>query len=123
MTQAKVRRIRTPRFSDPEIPPLPPRIRLSATCWERSWWLTLAEPIANIEPVREIIKDFAADNIVLRAQMRTYRRICVAINTRDIDEQGEFELSMEVLARIHREVATIERVEDRLASYWPITLF
>lgn len=73
--------------------------------------------------MRDAIKDFADESVVLRAQMRTYRRICVAINTQNYDEQSEFELSMEVLARIHREVASIERVEDRFASYWPITLF
>jgi hypothetical protein len=123
MTQAKVHPIRTPKFSDPEFPPMPPRIRLAINNWERIWWLTLAEPVASKDPVDAILKDFLSERVVLRSHMRTYQRICIWINTRDYDEQEEFELSMALLARIHREVANIERVEDRRASCWPITLF
>lgn len=123
MTEAKVHRIHAPQFSDPEFPPMPPRIRLAISCWERVWWLTLSEPIESLEPVHSILKDFSSDTVILRAQMRTYRKICIAINSRDLDEQAEFELTMSLMARINREVSTIDRVQDRLASRWPITQF
>lgn len=123
MTEATVHRIHAPSYTTSEYPPMPPRIRLARNCWERVWWLTLAEPLYDRSILDKLVKYYTDGKVVMRAQMRTHRRICFAITATDLDEQGEFELSMMIMSRIQRDIAQIERVEDRLASCWPIDEF
>lgn len=123
MTEASVRRIHNPLYSDEKYPPLPPRIRLAANCWERVWWLTLTDPVSKPELLNELVKRFGNEQVNIRAQMRTQRRICFAITAQGLDEQSEFEIAMMIMAYINREVGAVERVEDRAAKMWPINEF
>ena len=110
-------------YSSAEFPPLPPRRRISATCWERVWWLTLAEPLLNQQGLNSVLQDLSNEKVEFRAQLRTHQRISITIKVSGIDDQTEFQLSMAAIARIHTDVCHIERVEDRLASVWPIDKF
>ena len=123
MTEANVRRMHAPRYSDKEFPPMPPRIRLAAQCWERVWWLTLVDPMTTPDRLAPLVSRFETETINIRAQMRTQRRICFAVTTRGVDEQSEFELAMMIMSLINREIGEIERVEDRPVSMWPIDDF
>ena len=123
MTEASVQRLRSPLYSESKYPPLPPRIRLAAQRWERVWWLTLSEPVTEPELVEPIISRFATDNVSIRAQMRTQRRLCFAVTTSGFDDQSEFELAMMIMAKLQETFGVIERVEDRSASAWPIDEF
>lgn len=123
MTEASVRRIHNPVYDEANYPPLPPRIRLAANCWERVWWLTLTDPLENPNLLAPLVRRFASDQVTIRAQMRTQRRICFAITAQNLDEQSEFEVAMMIMAQIHRELGAIERVEDRAANMWPVHEF
>lgn len=130
MTEAKSRldanvsRLHAPRYSSSELPPLPPRIRLSARCWERVWNLTLNQaPDAQCEPIKSFIQRFNTEAITTRGFMRSNRKLCFAITGEDIGEQAEFELAMTIMARLETEYGLIERVEDRPAQVWPYQAF
>jgi hypothetical protein len=123
MTEANVRRMHTPVYSEAKYPPLPPRIRLAANCWERVWWLTLVNPIQEPSLLKPLANRFGSDYVTIRAQMRTQRRVCFAITTQGLDEQSEFEVAMMIMAHIDRELGPIERVEDRAVDMWPIDDF
>ena len=123
MTEASVQRLHSPLYSKSKYPPLPPRIRLAADCWERVWWLTLSSPVTEPERIQSIIKRFMSDAVTIRAQMRTQRRICFAVTTQRLDEQSEFEIAMMIMAKLRDELGLIERVEDRPATAWPIDEF
>jgi hypothetical protein len=130
MTEAKSRldanvsRLHAPRYDNSELPPLPPRIRLSARCWERVWNLTLNQaPGAQSEPVKSFVQRFNSDTITVRGFMRSNRKLCFAITGEDIGEQAEFELAMTIMARIEQEFGAVDRVEDRPAQVWPYQLF
>ncbi|MDX1341691.1 hypothetical protein [Reinekea sp. G2M2-21] len=123
MTEANVRRMHTPVYKSSEYPPMPPRIRLAANCWERVWWLTLVAPLATPDRLAPLVNRFATETVSIRAQLRTCRRICFAITTQGLDDQSEFEIAMLIMAQINRELGEIERVEDRPANMWPIDLF
>lgn len=123
MIKANVRRMHTPYYDSDQFPPLPPRIRLATETWERVWWLTLSEPLDSNDKLQQLVQRFATDRVILKAQMRTQRRVCFAVTTQGLDEQSEFELAMMIMAKIHTELARIERVEDRPASVWPIDNF
>lgn len=120
MTQAKVRRLHTALYSTEKYPPMPPRIRLAATCWERVWTVTVADPIAHPEKLPMIIQRLTTDTITIRAHLKTSRRICFAITTMNLDDQSEFELAMIMMSRISSEMGEVVRVEDRPAHMWPI---
>ena len=98
---------------------MPPRIRLAVKSWERVWWLTLANDVQRPERLKSLVDQFVSENVSIRAQMRTRRRLCVAINTKDLDESSEFELTMMLMAYLERELGAIERVEDRPSTIWP----
>jgi hypothetical protein len=123
MTEANVRRMHTPVYCDSKFPPLPPRIRLAANCWERVWWLTLVNPVTEPNRLEPLASRYANEFVNIRAQMRTQRRVCFAITTQGLDEQNEFEVAMMIMAQIDRELGPIERVEDRSANMWPIDDF
>lgn len=125
MTTAKVQRMRseTPLYTDDSYPPLPPRIRLAADCWERVWWLTLVDPMSQPERLAPLVDRLTSEYVSLRAQMRTRRRICFAVTSNGLEEQNEFEVAMRIMALINREIGEIERVEDRPVSMWPIDQF
>lgn len=123
MTAAKVTRIRTPSYSANEFPPMPPRIRLAANCWERVWWLTLSSDVTDPDKLKGFLDQFITDNVKIRAQMRTRRRLCFAVNTTDLDENSEFEIAMTIMAYLERNLGAIERVEDRPAAMWPYLEF
>ena len=130
MTEAKPRldanvsRLHAPRYSSSELPPLPPRIRLAARCWERVWNLTLSQaPDAQCEPIKQFIQRFNTEAITTRGFMRSNRKLCFAITGEDIGEQAEFELAMTIMARLEAEYGLIERVEDRPAQIWPYQAF
>lgn len=130
MTEAKSRldanvsRLHAPRYSSSELPPLPPRIRLSARCWERVWNLTLNQaPGAECEPIKSFIQRFNTEAVTTRGFMRSNRKLCFAITGEDIGEQAEFELAMTIMARLEAEYGLIERVEDRPAQVWPYQAF
>lgn len=112
-----------PLYSKKNFPPMPPRIRLAAHCWERVWWLTLSESTAQPERLRDLLTQFETDTIKIRIQMRTQRRICFAVQTEELEEQSEFELAMTIMALINQEMGEIERVEDRPANMWPMDDF
>jgi len=119
MTEANIRRIHAPVYSDAKYPPLPTRIRLAAKCWERVWWLTLIDPMVQPERLIPLVSRYSTETVTVRAQMRTCRRLCFAVTTQDLDEQSEFEVAMVIMAHINREMGAIERVEDRPSSMWP----
>jgi hypothetical protein len=123
MTEAKVRRMHNPVYNSEEFPPLPPRIRLAANCWERVWWVSFVDPMTQVERLAPIASRFSSETVTIRAQMRTQRRVCFAITTNGLDEQSEFEVAMMVIAKVHQEIGHIERVEDRPSSMWPIEEF
>jgi hypothetical protein len=130
MTEAKSRfdanvsRLHAPNCSSSELPPLPPRIRLSARCWERVWNLTLSEaPGAQSETIKSFMQRFNSEFITHRAFMRSNRKLCFAITGEDLGEQAEFELAMTIMAQIEQEYGPIERVEDRPAQVWPYREF
>ncbi len=119
MNKASVHRMHKAIYNESKYPPLPARIRLSACNWERVWWLTLTQPLAQPDQLDTFVKRFSSDNVSVRAQMRTHRRMCFAVVTEDIDEQSEFEIAMNIMSHIERELSQIERVEDRTADAWP----
>lgn len=123
MTEAKVTRMRIPQYAQTIYPPLPPRVRLAANCWERVWWLSLSSDVAGPQLLEPIAKRFSGDQVLVRAQMRTRRRLCFAVTGTGLNEQDEFEVAMSVMAYIEREIATIERVHDRAAEAWPYDHF
>lgn len=123
MTEANVRRMHTPMYSEKQYPPMPPRIRLAANCWERVWWLTLVDSMQDPDRLVPLVSRFNSDTVTVRAQMRTGRRICFAVTTEGLEEQSEFEIAMMIMALIDREVGEIERVEDRPISMWPVDEF
>lgn len=123
MTEATVRRLRKPLYQESLYPPLPPRIRLAANCWERVWWLTLKDPMTQPDRLAPLVKRFESETITLRSQLRTCQRICFAVTSEGLDDQSEFEVAMMVMAAIHRELGVIDRVEDRPATTWPIDDF
>lgn len=119
MTEAKVTRIRTASFTPVDYPPMPPRIRLAADCWERVWWLTLSADVQHPENLKGFIDQFVTENVKVRAQMRTRRRLCFALNTKGLNEASEFEIAMTIMAYLEQNLGAIERVEDRPANMWP----
>lgn len=123
MTEANVRRMHAPRYSDKQYPPMPPRIRLAAQCWERVWWLTLVDPMTAPDRLAPLVSRFETETVNIRAQMRTQRRVCFAVTTQGLDEQSEFEIAMMIMSLINREIGEIERVEDRPVTMWPIDDF
>ena len=123
MTEARVQRLHTPVYSEDVYPPLPPRIRLAANCWERVWWLTLHNPVAQPLHLNSIAERFCSDKVTVRAQMRTCRRLCFAVTSVELDEQSEFEVAMTLMNEVMKEVGEIERVEDRPVAMWPIDQF
>ncbi|MEJ2063337.1 MAG: hypothetical protein P8X74_08700 [Reinekea sp.] len=123
MTEASVRRLHSPVYSASKYPPLPPRIRLAAQCWERVWWFTLSDPVNEPDLLHPIVERFMTDSVNIRAYLRTRRRICFAITTRGLDEQSDFEIAMMIMAKFQQELGMIERVEDRPATAWPINEF
>ncbi|MEX0623382.1 hypothetical protein [Saccharospirillum sp.] len=130
MTEAKSRldanvsRLHAPRYSSTELPPLPPRIRLAARCWERVWNLTLSQaPSAQCEPIKSFAQRFNTEVVTTRGFMRSNRKLCFAITGEDIGVQAEFELAMTIMARLESEYGPIERVEDRPAQIWPYQAF
>lgn len=123
MTEAKVTRMRIPQYAKSIYPPLPPRVRLAANCWERVWWLSLSSDVSGPQLLEPIGKRFSDEHVQVRAQMRTLRRLCFAITGTGLTEQDEFELAMTVMAFIDREIAPIERVHDRAAEAWPYDHF
>ncbi|MFQ3229911.1 hypothetical protein [Reinekea sp.] len=123
MTEAKVSRIRTPSYSPKAYPPMPPRIRLAANCWERVWWLTLSKDVQHPEKLKGYVDQFASENVSIRAQMRTRRRLCFAINTKGLNETSEFEIAMTIMAYLEQNLGEIERVEDRPSTMWPYLEF
>ncbi len=123
MTEANVRRLHNPLYNETKYPPMPPRIRLAAECWERVWWLTFVSPVTDVSGIDSIVERFETDTVKLRAQMRTQRRLCITVKSTGLDEQSEFEIAMMVMSMLQREFGSIERVEDRLASVWPIDDF
>ncbi|EAR10472.1 hypothetical protein [Reinekea blandensis] len=125
MTKANVQRMHseTPLYSEGQFPPMPPRIRLAAHCYERVWWLTLVDPMEQPERLSPLVNRLASDVVTVRAQMRTRRRICFAVTTNGLEEQNEFEIAMRIMAMINREIGEIERVEDRPVTMWPISDF
>ena len=50
-------------YSSAEFPPLPPRRRISATCWERVWWLTLTEPLVNQQGLNSMLQSISTKNL------------------------------------------------------------
>ncbi len=123
MTQAKIHRMHTPVYCETKYPPLPPRIRLAANCWERVWWLTLQQPIESPQDLDSLSKRFSNDSVTVRAQMRTQRRICFAITSQELTDQTDFEVAMTIMASINQEMVPIDRVEDRPVDMWPISDF
>lgn len=122
-SEAKVSRLHVPEYSSRDYPPLPPRIRLAAHCWERVWWLTLTEALNQPERLKSFIQRFCTESVSVRASLRTRRRICFAVTANELDEQSEFEMAMLIMAHIERDFGLIERVEDRPATVWPYREF
>jgi len=118
-TDANVSRLHVPEYNEHDYPPLPPRIRLAANCWERVWALTLTEPLNQPERLKDFVKRFCTDTVTVRATLRTRRRLCFAVTAADLDQQSEFELAMLIMAHIERDFGLVERVEDRAATVWP----
>ncbi|MDN3649927.1 hypothetical protein QWZ13_13485 [Reinekea marina] len=123
MTAAKVSRIHSPSYSPKDFPPMPPRIRLAANCWERVWWLTLHQDLKEPQELTGFLDQFVTDSVKIRAQMRTRRRLCFAVTTTGLDENSEFEIAMTIMAYLERNLGAIERVEDRPATMWPYEEF
>ena len=123
MAEATIRRLHAPICISADYPPMPSRIRLAAHCWERVWWMSLVDSISHPDRLTPLVSRFSNDKVSIRAQMRTRRRICIAITTEGLDEQSEFELAMLIMAHISRELGEIERIEDRPLNMWPIQQF
>jgi len=85
--------------------------------------MSLVDPIDSPVQLMPLVNRFSTDKVSIRAQMRTRRRICIAITTEGLDEQSEFELAMLIIAHVNRELGDIERVEDRPLNLWPIEYF
>lgn len=122
-TDASISRLHVPEYNSRDYPPLPPRIRLASNCWERTWWLTLIQPVTQPERLKSFVKRFCTDTVDIRATLRTSRRLCFAVTGAELDQQSEFEIAMLVMAHIERDFGHIERVEDRPASVWPYREF
>ncbi|MHA7879350.1 MAG: hypothetical protein ACX931_06155 [Saccharospirillum sp.] len=120
---ANISRLHVPEYSLDAYPPLPPRIRLAARCWERTWCITLSQAPQHPQHVPTFIKRFCSDTVTVRAGLRARRRMTFSITTENLDDQSEFELAMMIMAHIERDFGTIERVEDRPATVWPYREF
>ncbi len=118
-TDANVSRLHVPEYNEHDYPPLPPRIRLAANCWERVWTLTLTDVVNQPERLKDFVTRFCTENVAVRATLRTRRRVCFAVTGSGLDEQSEFELAMLIMTHIERDFGLIERVEDRPATVWP----
>jgi len=123
MTEAKVHRMHKPKYNEEKHPPLPSRIRLAASCWERVWTLMLIDPLDSPVRLDSVVNRFATDSVSIRGQLRTHRRLCIAITTQSLDDQNEFEIAMMIMAQIQKDLGEIERIEDRPAAIWPIEEF
>ncbi|MCH8530834.1 MAG: hypothetical protein LAT65_08275 [Saccharospirillum sp.] len=121
--ETNISRLHIPEYSEDAYPPMPPRIRLAAHCWERTWCVTLSQAPQQAHLLSTFIKRFCSDTVTVRAGLRTRRRLSFAITTQNLDDQSEFELAMMIMAHIERDFGVIERVEDRPATVWPYREF
>ena len=106
-----------------DIPPLPPKRRLSRNTWERCWWLKVRTPISHPGKVTAFAEQWCATNFFVKSQQRSCNRLCLVVTSIDMDDEESFNCTMKIISAFEQQVAEVEKIEDRPASCWPYKQF